>query len=146
LASLRAVAPMLAVFALIGCSDIGQPFNTPNPEPVCIAAAGVHARATDLQALDPSTSTTDEYLTDVYETKAAVELLVDQARVLAEQEVGQVQQSFIDLESAAQELPPDTDVEEARSALSDEIDAAKVALNTLNTKLACPPLPTAAPA
>jgi len=136
---------MMAMFALVGCSDIGQPFNTPNPEPVCIAAAGLDARVADLQALDPSTSTTNEYLTDVYEVKAAVETLVDQARVLAEQEAGQVQQSFIDLENAAHELPPDTDPAEARTALSDEITDARVALNTLNTKLSCPPLPTAAP-
>jgi hypothetical protein len=137
---------MLVLFVAAGCSDIGQPFNTPNPEPVCLAAAGLHARVADLQALDPSTSSSDEYLTDIYEVKGAAETLVDQARVLAEQEAGQVQQSFIDLEDAAQELPSDTDPAEARTALSDEINAARIAVNTLNTRLSCPPLPTAAPA
>ena len=141
----RALAAMALLLTLVGCSDIGQPFNTPNSEPVCIAAAGLAARVDDLQALDPATATAEQYRQAAYGVSGAAQTLVAQARVLADSEAGQVEDSFRALQNAAQELPPGTTPSDAKTALADEVDAAEAALISLNTKISCPPFPTPAP-
>ncbi len=141
----HAVATTGLLLALVACSNAGQPFNTPNSDPVCIAAAGLEARVDDLQALDPATATADEYKQAAYGVSGAAQTLVAQARVLAAAEAGQVEDSFTALQRAAQELPAGTTPTEAKTELSDEAAAAEAALVSLNTKIACPPFPTPAP-
>ncbi len=57
---------LIAVFAIGACSNVGQPINTPNAEPVCIALAGLEAQINTLRALDPSTATLQQYQTAAY--------------------------------------------------------------------------------
>jgi hypothetical protein len=145
MARTRIVLALIGALAVTACSDIGQPFNTPNAEPVCIAAAGLHAQINTLQALDPSTASLEEYQTAAYNVSGYAETLVDQARVLANAEAGQLDTALQELQRAAQQLPAGTSPADAKTQLSEEIAAAKSALVDLNTKINCPPLPTVAP-
>ena len=145
MARMRLVLALVGALAVVACSNAGQPFNTPNSQPVCIAAAGLNAQIETLQNLDPATATAEEYRTAAYNVSGYAQTLVAQARVLAAAEAGQLEDALRNLQNAAQALPAGTTPTDAKAALADETAAAKSALTTLNTKLACAPLPTAAP-
>jgi hypothetical protein len=141
----RYVLVLVGLMAIAACSNAGQPFNTPNSEPTCIALAGLEAQIATLKALDPSTASVQDYQTAAYNVSGMAQTVVAQARVLAAAEAGQLENSLTALQNAARALPPGTTPAQAQTELSDEIAAAESALATLNTKLACPPLPTAQP-
>ena len=139
------VLGLVGLMAITACSDIGQPYNTPYPELVCIAADGLQAQVDALRDLDPATATVQQYQTAAYNVAGYAETMVDQARTLADAEAGQVAVAFSELEDAARALPAGTTPEAARTELSDEIDAAKASVTSLTTKLNCQALPSAAP-
>ena len=136
---------LVGLIAITACSNAGQPINTPNPEPTCIALAGLEAQINTLRALDPSTASLQDYQTAAYNVSGMAQTVVAQARVLANAEAGQLDDSLRALQNAAQQLPAGTTPAQAKTELSDEIAGAESALTALNTKLACPPLPTAQP-
>jgi hypothetical protein len=131
--------------AIAACSNAGQPINTPNAEPACIALAGLEAQINTLKALDPSTATLQDYQTAAYNVSGMAQTVVAQARVLADAEATQLDNSLRALQDAARALPAGTTPAQAKTELSDEIAAADAAVVTLNTKISCPPLPTAPP-
>jgi hypothetical protein len=98
-----------------------------------------------LQSLDPATASLQDYQTAAYNVSGMAQTVVAQARVLAAAEAGQLEDSLTALQNAARALPPGTTPAEAQTQLADEIAAAQSALATLNSKLNCPPLPTAQP-
>ena len=75
---------VLSALAVAACRQAGEPFNTPNPDPVCIAAAGLEARMDDLRNLDVSTATRDDVIAVVSQARGAWLTLESQVRVLAE--------------------------------------------------------------
>ena len=141
----RYVLALAGFMAITACSNIGAPVNTPNPEPTCIALAGLKAQINTLRALDPSTATLQQYQTAAYNVSGMAQTVVAQARVLASAEAGQLDNSLRALQNAAQALPAGTTPAQAKTELDDEIAAAESSLDALNTKLACPPLPTPQP-
>ena len=141
----RYVLALVGLMAIAACSNAGQPFNTPNSQPTCIALAGLQAQIVTLQSLDPATASLQDYQTAAYNVSGMAQTVVAQARVLAQAEAGQLENSLTALQNAARALPPGTTPAQAKTELSDEIAAAQSANATLNSRLNCPPLPTAQP-
>jgi len=143
----RYVLAFLVLVATLatGCRGAGEPFNTPNPLPVCVAAAGFQARLTDLRTLDTTTASRDEAVAAVNEARAAWLTLRQQIGILSEDEAVDLAVQIENLRTAATQLPADTTPEQARALLSDEIDAVDAAWRSLQGDLGCPDL-TGSPA
>ena len=143
----RYLSAFLIVVALVAvaCKPAGEPFNTPNADPVCIAAAGLEARMTDLRNLDVATATRDDVVTVVSQVRAAWLTLESQARILAEAEATDLAVQINNLRTAASQLPPDTTPAQAKALLSEELTAVDTAWRSLQGELGCPDL-TASPA
>jgi hypothetical protein len=143
----RYVLAFLVVVALtaVACRPAGEPYNTPNPDPVCIAAAGLEARVTDLRNLDTATATRDDVVVLASQVRAAWITLEQQARVLAEAEATDMAVQLQKLETAARQLPPGTTPAQAKDLLAEELAAVNTAWQSLQTELGCPDL-TASPA
>ena len=135
---------LVAAFAT-GCRGAGEPFNTPNADPVCIAAAGLEARMNDLRSLDTSTATRNDVVIVVSQVRAAWITLEQQARVLAEAEATDLAVQINNLRTAAVALPPETTPAQAKELLSEELTAVDTAWRSLQGELGCPDL-TASPA
>jgi hypothetical protein len=136
---------LVGVIAIAACSDIGQPFNTPNQAPVCIAAAGFQAQLATLRAIDPATATADEIKTDAYNAAGEFQTVLAQARVLAQAEATSLSVAVDTLQRTAQQLPDGMSASDTYAALQPQINAVNLAWQTLNSTLNCPPLPTAQP-
>ena len=141
----RYVVALVGLFVLAGCSNIGQPLNTPNAEPVCIALGGLNARVNDFRALDPATASIDDYRNAAYGVSGAYQTLDAQIRTLAQAQATQLQVAFGSLQSAAQALPAGTTPAQAREQLSDELAGVDSAMESARSELDCPPFPTPGP-
>ena len=97
----RYVLAFLLLFAVVACKPAGEPYNTPNPDPVCIAAAGLEARLADLRALDLSTATRDEVVDTASQVRAQWLTLYQQVRILAEAEATDMAVQVNNLQTAA---------------------------------------------
>jgi hypothetical protein len=140
----RYLVALVGLIALAGCSNIGQPFNTPNAQPVCIAIGGLNARVQDFKNLPP-TATADDYKNAAIGVNAAYQTLDAQIRTLANAQASQLATAFDQLQRAAQALPPGTTPEQARTELADEIAAVDSAMESARAQLNCPPFPTPNP-
>ncbi len=136
----RYVLAFLVLFAAVACRGAGEPFNTPNPDPVCIAAAGLEARMADLRGLDLSTATRDEVVAIASQARAAWITLYQQVRILAEAEATDMAVQMNNLQTAAAQLPPGTSAAEAKDLLSEELAAVDAAWRSLQGELGCPDL------
>jgi hypothetical protein len=130
---------------MVGCSNMGQPINTPNAMPVCIAMGGVNARIDDFQALDPATASAQDFQTAAIQLNAAYQTLDAQIRVLADAQATQLQGAMRNLQNAAQALPAGTTPQDAKAQLADEIAAVDSAMESARAQLNCPPFPTPQP-
>ncbi len=141
------VLAFVAVVALTAaaCKPAGEPYNTPNADPVCIAAAGLEARLNDLRNLDVSTATRDDVVVVASQVRAAWLTLEQQARILAEAEATDLAVQINNLQTAARELPPNTTPAQAKALLSEELAAVDTAWRSLQGELGCPDL-SASPA
>ena len=139
----RYLAAFVVVLVAVACRSAGEPFNTPNPDPVCIAAAGLEARLTDLRNLDLSTATRDEVVNTVSLVRASWITLEQQARILAEAEVTDMALQVRNLQTAAGQLPPGTTAAQAKDLLAEEIAALDAAWRSLQGELGCPDLSAA---
>jgi hypothetical protein len=142
---LGAFGAIAAVVLLAACSNAGQPFNTPNAAPVCIAAAGLQARLLDLRALDPATATKEDVQAAAYGVYGAWQTLEAQARVNAENEAVQFGLTAKALQDSYNALPEGTSPQDAATQLQPQIQAVQSSWTTLNSKLGCPEM-TPAPA
>ena len=131
---------VLSALAVAACRQAGEPFNTPNPDPVCIAAAGLEARMDDLRNLDVATATRDDVIAVVSQARGAWLTLESQVRVLAEAEATDLAVQLNNLRTAAQQLPPDTTPAQAKALLSEELAAVDAAWRSLQGELGCPDL------
>ena len=136
---------MLTALAVVACKPAGEPYVTPNADPVCIAAAGLEARLNDLRNLDVSTATRDDVVVIASQVRAAWITLEQQARILAEQEATDLAVQINNLQTAARELAPGTTPAQAKALLSEELAAVDAAWRSLQGELGCPDL-TATPA
>jgi hypothetical protein len=141
----RFVLALIGVISIAACSDIGQPFNTPNQAPVCIAAAGFQHQLATLRAIDPSKATADEIKTAAYDSAGEFQTVLAQARVLAEAEATSLGVAVDTLQRSAQQLPDGMSAADTYAALQPQINGVNLAWQTLNSTLNCPPLPTAPP-
>jgi outer membrane murein-binding lipoprotein Lpp len=132
-----AAIALLAVLALGGCSNLGAPYNTANPDPVCIAAAGLQARVADLRALDPATATADDYRLAVTNVNAAYQTFVDQTRVLTEAQLTELAAAMRTLEAAVTQIPEGTPPAEAFEMLRDEIATVGSEWQTVGVEIGC---------
>ena len=134
---LGAFGAIAVVLVLAACSDIGQPFNTPNAAPVCIAAAGLQARLADLRALDPATATKEEIEAAAYGVYGAWQTLESQARTNAENEAVQFGLTAKALQDDYNALPEGTSPQDAVTQLQPQIQAVHSSWATLNSRLGC---------
>jgi hypothetical protein len=132
------------LIAITGCSNLGQPLNTPNSQPLCIALGGLNARVQDFKNLPP-TATVDDYKTAAIGVSAAYQTVNAQIQTLANAQASQLASAFDQLQRAAQALPAGTTPEQAKSELADEVAAVDSAMESARAALACPPFPTPVP-
>ena len=136
------VGLMAGLIAVTGCSNLGQPLNTPNAQPLCIALAGLNARVEDFKNLPP-TASVDDYKTAAIGVSAAYQTVDAQIRTLANAQASQLASAFNQLQNAAQALPAGTTPEQAKAQLADEVAAVSSAMITWFTaSLRAAPLPT----
>lgn len=143
----RYVLALLVLLATVavGCRAAGEPYNTPNPLPVCTAAAALEARLADLRNLDVTTATRDEVVTAVTDARNAWITLQQQSSILAEDEAVDLAVQLNNLRTAASQLPEGTTPAQASDLLSEELAAVDAAWRSLQGDLGCPDL-SASPA
>ncbi len=130
---------LLAAIALVavtaGCVG-ARPAGTPNPDPVCDAAASLEASLTSLRQMDAS-SPVDDVKIAAAASVAAYDELKEALGEFSEERVAALASAMRDLETAAGQLPEGTSVKNARDLLSEEFDAVAAAWRALGSELGC---------
>ena len=103
----RYVLALAGLIAIAACSNVGHRSTRQIAEPVCIALAGLEAQINTLRALDPSTATLQEYQTAAYNVSGMAQTVVAQARVLANAEAGQLDNSLRTLQKPPRRSRPE---------------------------------------
>ena len=131
---------MLGIIALAtvlaGCVG-ARPTGSPNPDPVCEAAASLHASLTALSRMDPLSTSIDDVRIAAAGSRAAYQELVEALGNFSQERASALAASLRDLQTAAAQLPADITVEDARNLLSEELQAVRTNWQALGSELGC---------
>jgi hypothetical protein len=127
----------LALSAVLAACVGERPAATPNPDPVCEAAASLQASLTALRRAEPSTSV-DDVAIAAAASRAAYDELKDALGNFSQERVSTLSAALRDLETAAGQLPEGTTLEDARELLGEELQAVTLAWRSLSSEIGCP--------
>jgi hypothetical protein len=114
-----------------------RPAATPDPDPVCEAAESLQASLVALRRMDPSTPINDVKVAAAA-SAAAYEQLRDALNNFSQERVSELSAAMRDLETAAEQLPEDISIGDARELLAPEIEAVATAWRALGSEIGCP--------
>jgi hypothetical protein len=127
---------MALAVVLAGCVG-DRPQSTPDPDPVCEAAASLQASLTALRRAQPSTSV-DDVAIAAAASRAAYDELKEALGNFSQERVSTLSAALRDLETAAAQLPEGTTIEDARELLAEELQAVALAWRALGSEIGCP--------
>jgi len=106
---------------LVGCDD--DESQAAAEDNLCASLTSFSATVVNLQGLDPTTASQDDYEAAVQEVQKAGNAVREDAEDVAEADTTALESAVDDLEAAAQDVPDDIPVTDALSSLQPEVQA-----------------------